>query len=216
MQNLIPGVYASSPAQLSFDQAIELHAFLLRREHGNLLIYSTASLAADAPTIEELGGVARHYLGHWHEAAYGHVQVAARFGAPLFCHESDRASASESRPVDGTFAERHRLNDDFEVIPIPGHTNGSTAFLWDTGQHRCLFTADTVYIRNGEWIAALLAGSSDRQAYIASLELLRELDFDVLLPWASRGGPFHAMTNKADARRRIDAIIDRLRHGDDH
>jgi hypothetical protein len=31
-----------------------------------------------------------------------------------------------------------------------------------------------------------------------------------------RGGPFHAMTDKADARRRIDAIIDRLRRGDDH
>ena len=103
------------------------------------------------------------------------------------------------------------------MIPIPGHTSGSTAFLWDTGQHRCLFSADTVYIRDGEWIAALLPGSSDRQAYLASLELMKELDFDVLLPWtAGRGGPWHAMTDKADARRRLDAIIDRLGRGDDH
>ena len=216
MQNLIPGVHVSSPALLSFDQSIELRAFLLRRESGNFLVYSTASLATDAPRVEELGGVARHYLGHEHEAAYGHAEVAAQFGAPLFCHESERATVSETCPVEGTFAERHRLDDDFEVIPIPGHTSGSTAFLWNTGQHRCLFSADTVYIRDGEWIAALL-GSSDRQAYIASLELVRELDFDVLLPWtASRGGPWDAMTDKADARRRIDAIIDRLRRGDDH
>jgi glyoxylase-like metal-dependent hydrolase (beta-lactamase superfamily II) len=103
------------------------------------------------------------------------------------------------------------------VIPIPGHTSGSTAFLWDSAQHRCLFSADTVYLRNGEWIAAVIAGQSDRQAYVASLELLKELDFDVLLPWtAGRGGPFHAMTDRTDARRRIDAIIDRLRRGDDH
>jgi hypothetical protein len=68
--------------------------------------------------------------------------------------------------------------------------------------------------------ACLVAGaaiSSDRQAYLASLELMRDLDFDVLLPWtAGRGGPWHAMTDKADAGRRIDAIIDRLRGGDDH
>jgi hypothetical protein len=31
MQNLIPGLHASSPAPLSFDQSIELRAFLLRR-----------------------------------------------------------------------------------------------------------------------------------------------------------------------------------------
>ena len=100
---------------------------------------------------------------------------------------------------------------------MPGHTNGSTAFLWDTGQHRCLFSADSVYIRDGEWVAALLPGSSDRDAYIASLELMQGLDFDVLLPWAAgRGGAWHAMTDRADARRRIDAIIDRLRRGDDH
>ncbi len=50
MQNLIPGVHVSSPAPLSFDQSIELRAFLLRRETGNLLIYSTASLATEVPT----------------------------------------------------------------------------------------------------------------------------------------------------------------------
>jgi hypothetical protein len=66
MQSVIPSLHASSPAPLSFDQSIEPRAFLLRRERGNLLVYSTASLATDAPTVEELGGVARHYLGHGH------------------------------------------------------------------------------------------------------------------------------------------------------
>jgi glyoxylase-like metal-dependent hydrolase (beta-lactamase superfamily II) len=149
-------------------------------------------------------------------ATVSRAEVAAQFGAPLFCHENERASVAQTCPVEGTFAERHRLDDDFEVIPIPGHTSGSTAFLWGTGQHRRLLSADTLYIRDGEWIAALL-GSSDREAYIASLELLRELDFDMLLRWTvGRGGPWHAMTDKADTRRRIDAIIDRLRRGDDH
>jgi hydroxyacylglutathione hydrolase len=133
MESLIPGVHASTAAPLSFDQSIELRAFLLRRASGNLLVYSTASLATDAPTVEELGGVARHYLGHGHEAAYGHAEVAVRFGAPLFCRENERPPVAETCAAEAAFAERHRLDDDFEVIPIPGHTSRSTAFLWDTG-----------------------------------------------------------------------------------
>jgi hypothetical protein len=54
-------------------------------------------------------------------------------------------------------------------------------------------------------------------SYIESLELIRELDFDLLVPWLATGGQaFHAVTDKADARRRIDAILERLRRGDDH
>ena len=214
MQNALSGVFATEPSPLSFAPAVGLRAFLLQREAGNLLIYSAASLADEAAAIEELGGLERHYLGHWHEAKFGHVEMAARFDAPLFCHESDRGPIAEVRPVEETFSERHRLGDDFEVIPIPGHTPGSTAFLWDSGRHRCLFTSDSLYVRDGEWVAALL-GSSDRETYIASLGLLRDVEFDVLLPWTSRGAS-HVMTGKADARRRIDLIIDRLRRGEDH
>ena len=61
----------------------------------------------------------------------------------------------------------------------------------------------------------LLEGSSDRDAYIESLEIIRGLDFDLLVPWAaSAGEPYHAVTSRADAQRRIDAIIERLRRGE--
>ena len=59
--------------------------------------------------------------------------------------------------------------------------------------------------------------SSDRPAYLESLELIKGLDFDLLVPWAATAGqPFHATTDRADAGRRIDAILERLRRGDDH
>jgi hypothetical protein len=39
----------------------------------------------------------------------------------------------------------------------------------------------------------------------------------VLVPWvATRDGPYYTLTGKTDARRRIDAIIDRVRRGGDH
>jgi glyoxylase-like metal-dependent hydrolase (beta-lactamase superfamily II) len=117
--------------------------------------------------------------------------------------------------VHETFADRHMLDEDFEVIPTPGHTRGATAFLWASGGRRFLFTSDTIYLRDGEWVATVL-GESDRASYIESLELLRDLDFDVLVPWAAtRGQPCYAATDKSDARRRIGAILDRVRRGED-
>jgi glyoxylase-like metal-dependent hydrolase (beta-lactamase superfamily II) len=130
-------------------------------------------------------------------------------------HERERRSVAESYHVRGTFSKRHTLDDDLEVIPTPGHTSGATAYLWDSGEHRLLFTGDTIYLDQGEWVAAVLP-SSDRSRYVESLELIRELDFDVLVPWAATGGnAFHAGTDSADARRRIDAILERIGRGED-
>jgi glyoxylase-like metal-dependent hydrolase (beta-lactamase superfamily II) len=217
METVIPDLYASAPEALSFARTTHVRAFLLRRSQGNLLIYSAPTVADDAPGIEQLGGISRHYLNHWHEAAFGGADgIAATFGAPLFCHEKDREPATEKTDVAGTFSARHMAGDDFEAIPIPGHTPGATAYLWDSGRHRCLFTGDSLYLRQGEWVAAVLE-SSDRDAYIGSLELIKGLDFDTLVPWAATAGqPFHAVTDKADTARRIDAVLERVRRGDDH
>ena len=216
MEAVIPGLYASAPQPLSFAPTTHVRAFLLQRAAGNLLIYSAATLPDEIPAIEELGGAARHYLNHWHEAAFGGGDQIGALGAPLFCHENERASVSKTAKVAGSFTSRHKAGDDFEVIPIPGHTAGATAYLWDNGRHRCLFTGDSVYLRDGEWVAAVLE-SSDRGAYIESLELIKELEFDVLVPWAATAGqPCHALTDKAAATRRIGAILERVRRGEDH
>jgi glyoxylase-like metal-dependent hydrolase (beta-lactamase superfamily II) len=216
MQTVIPGLHASAPQALSFARSLHVRAFLLQREQGNLLVYGTAMVADEARAIADLGGVARHYLNHWHEADLAGEAALGALGAPLFCHENDGTEVARTHALSGTFAARHMAGDDFEAIPIPGHTSGATAYLWDSGRRRCLFTGDTVYLRDGGWVAAVLE-SSDRAAYIQSLELIKELDFEVLVPWAaSVGQPFHAVTDRADAGRRIDAILERLRHGEDH
>lgn len=212
MDSAIEGLYASAPESLPFAPALDIRAFLLQRDHGNVLVYSVAGLESDATAIDDLGGISRHYLNHRHEAMFASDWVKA----PLFVHENERRSVAKRYHVRGTFSKGHVLDDDFEVIPAPGHTSGATAFLWESGKHRMLFTGDTIYLADDEWVAAVLE-SSDRDAYIESLELIRELDFDVLVPWAATGGrPYHAWTDKADAQRRIDAILERVRAGADH
>ena len=207
----IPRLHASSPQPLPFAPSLHIRAFLLERAQGNVLVYSTGELRSDVPAMDDLGGVSRWYLNHRHEAMF----ITDAVGAPLFVHENERRSVERAAHVRAAFSRRHTLDDDFEAIPTPGHTPGATAYLWDSGRHRFLFTGNTVFLRDAEWVAAVL-DSSDRAAYLESLELLRGLEFDVLVPWAaSAGQPYHAVTSHADARRRIEAMIDRIRRGED-
>jgi len=211
MESAIDGLYATLPEPLPFAPSLEIRAFLLQRDRGNVLVYSVTGLESQSGAIEELGGISRHYLNHRHEAMFASDWVSA----PLFVHESERESVARTYHLRGSFSRQHTLDDDFEVIPTPGHTRGATAFVWDSGEHRMLFTGDTIYLDEGEWVAAVLE-SSDRDAYVESLELIRGLEFDVLVPWAATSGtPYHTFTHRADARRRIDAILERVRAGGD-
>jgi glyoxylase-like metal-dependent hydrolase (beta-lactamase superfamily II) len=196
METVVPGLSASEPERLPFGDDLDIRSFVLERAAGNLLIYSTTNAARD---------VWRQYLGHWHEAGFAGDAVTA----PVFVHAADRAEVEKQLHVRAAFSRRHMLDDDVEVIPTPGHTPGATAYLWDSGEHRFLFTGDTIMLRDGDWRTAVL-GSSDRDAYRESLALIRELDFDVLVPWVASGPSYYAFTDRDDTRRRIDALIERL------
>jgi glyoxylase-like metal-dependent hydrolase (beta-lactamase superfamily II) len=180
-----------------------------------LLVYRSEALKQDVEALHDLGGISRQYLNHFHEASPACDWVAGTFDAPLHIHEEDAAAAAEVCNVDATFSERHKLDEDFEIIPIPGHTSGATAFLWDSGQHRVLFTGDTIYFGRDKWRAAVLDEVSDRERYIESLELIRSLDFDLIVPGiAAAGHPYYSFTDRAEAKREIDAILERLRRGE--
>jgi hypothetical protein len=215
MNTVISGLYAAEPEPLGFGPSLEIRAFLLQREGGNLLVYRSAALEQDVETVNSLGGISRQYLNHHHEASPACDWVANTFGAPLHVHEDDAAAAAEICNVDATFSERHKLDEDFEVIPIPGHTGGATAFLWDSGQHRVLFTGDTIFFGRSNWRAAVLDGVSDRDRYIESLELIRSLDFDLVVPGiAPAGRPYYSFTDRAEATQQIDEILERVRRGE--
>jgi glyoxylase-like metal-dependent hydrolase (beta-lactamase superfamily II) len=210
-EEVLPGLLASRPQELPFAPSLHIRAFLLRRPAGNVLVYSVDGLASSEEALAELGGVGRQYLNHAHEAMF----ASDRLTVPLHVHENDRESVAKGIDVAESFSGRHVLGRDFEAIPTPGHTPGATAYLWDSGEHRFLFTGDTIFLSKGEWVAAVLA-SSDRASYVESLRLVRELDFDVLVPWAATAGqPSFVRTDRADIERRLDAIIERVERGAD-
>jgi hypothetical protein len=69
METIIPRLYASAPEPLGFGPSLEIRAFLLQRERGNVLIYRAATLEQDVEAVVALGGVSRQYLNHHHEAS---------------------------------------------------------------------------------------------------------------------------------------------------
>ena len=94
METIIPKFHASAPEPLGFGPSLEIRAFLLQRERGNLLIYRSATLEQDVEAVGDLGGVSRQYLNHHHEASPACDWVARTFDAPLHVHEADAPAVS--------------------------------------------------------------------------------------------------------------------------
>lgn len=210
LETPIKGLRATPPAPLPFGQNVCARSFLLERPEGNLIVYNAPGLTTAASAIQAAGGATRLFINHGHEAMFGPQDVDVR----VLVNERDRDEAAQSLRIESTFTERERLDGDFEVIPAPGHTPGTTLYLWDNGTHRFLFTGDMLWTQNGEWEVVVLS-SSDRADYLKSLALIRDLDFDVLVPWvAIEHEPFVEVVSPPQVRERIDAIIARVKAGE--
>ena len=73
-------------------------------------------------------------------------------------------------------------------IPTPGHTPGATAFLWGRPtDSACCSPATRSTSATASGSPRSSRAPATATAYIESLELLRELEFDVLVPWAASG-----------------------------
>lgn len=211
LETPVPGLLAAPPSPLPYQAGVQVRSFVLRRPAGTVVVYNSPGLSAAAPQVRDLGRVTHLLVNHEHEAMHGPPDL----DAPVFVHELDRRGTARSLPVAGVFTGRASIGDDLEVIPTPGHTRGTTSYLWDSGEHRFLFTGDFLWIEDGAWRAVVLEPRL-RADYVRSLELVRELDFDVLVPWGSTGGTSTtALVDAGEKRDRVDAVIARVRAGQD-
>jgi glyoxylase-like metal-dependent hydrolase (beta-lactamase superfamily II) len=215
MEAVLPRLFATDPIALGFGSVdLQARSFVAQADDGNVLFYGAGPAEAEAEAVRELGGLGQQLLNHVHEASPAAARLRHAFGAPLHVHAGDAAAVGRIVEVDATFEGRHHVTADIEAIPIPGHTPGATAFLWTADGRRILFTGDSVTVLDGRWVAALLPGISDRDAYVASLEALAGEEFDVLAPGAGDpGAPATFPTNPAHAQGQLLAIAARLRDG---
>ena len=134
---VIPGLYPSPPESLPFGAASD--PLVPARARGR-----------QRPRLQHHERDRRHLAPVPRPLARGGF-VPAALNAPVFVHARTARTTEKEVAVRASFSRRHMIDDDFEVIPIPGHTPGATAYLWDSGDHRMLFTGDTIVLRDGEW-----------------------------------------------------------------
>jgi glyoxylase-like metal-dependent hydrolase (beta-lactamase superfamily II) len=114
------------------------HSFLIRRAQGNAMVDSPRFASQVVPALEGMGGLQMILLTHRDDVADAHL-YAERFGARVFIHEADRSAAPYATDlITGRAASD--IAPDLRVIPMPGHTRGSVAYLHGAA----LFTGDSL------------------------------------------------------------------------
>lgn len=167
--------------------------FLLQRPDGNVFVYSCSLIEDFYDHIDELGGVSRILLNHMDEATPHVTTLAEHYGVPVHCHtaEVEACTAKGVRHIE-PLAGDHEFADDLHAIHAPGHTAGTTAYLWHNPADdlRYLFTGDTFSNFTIDRFPAVLAfhpydGEVDDMR--ATLARLRRTDSDVLVPGLANG-----------------------------
>lgn len=186
MKQLYPDLWQTT-AEHPFP-GLTTHAYLYLRPGGNVLFYGSG-LPEDHQRIRGLGGITRQYLSHRDEAGPPLVRIREMFDSMLCCHRLEQAAVSKACPVDLTFESASTHLGNIDVMPTPGHTDGSTSFLVTSPLgRRYLFTGDTVFPSNGSWETFVMpdAGGS-KTDLVNSLKLLGRLEPDVVISSASVG-----------------------------
>lgn len=201
MRQIYPDLWQTSQEHplAGFPQAT-CNAFLLVREVGNVLFYSTGREAigkvddrADLDRMEELGGVGHILLAHWHEAAPSVRAIRERFGASLIAHARDAPMIERNGGAapDVGFWDRQTLLDGIEAIPTPGHTVGSACYLHRSPHGQTyLFTGDTIWPARGSWTSVTFEDDAKQSAHRASLDVLAVLEPTVILSAVAPGETF--------------------------
>jgi glyoxylase-like metal-dependent hydrolase (beta-lactamase superfamily II) len=120
------------------------HSFFIERPSnqrgaGNAMIDAPRWTDHVVEAIAQRGGLALVLLTHRDDVADAE-RYAKHFGARVFIHEDDRGAAPYATDLIRGHAPT-ALGDDLLAIPVPGHTKGSVAFLFE---ERCLFTGDSL------------------------------------------------------------------------
>lgn len=163
-------------------------SYFLRSPDGNVLIDSPRFAGPLVDRLEELGGVDRILLTHRDDVA-DWARFADRFGAEAWIHADDADAAPGARTWAGT--DPVPVQPGLTTIPVPGHTQGHTVFLWQGA--------------DGEgpgvlWTGDHLAWSDRREGLVAfrrtnwyswpetirSMERLRRHRFEWVLPGHGR------------------------------
>lgn len=122
------------------EKSFGANSYFIQHPDGNWLVDSPRYVKHLTDAFESMGGLRYIFLTHEDDVADA-ARYAARFGATRIIHRADAGAMPDAEwIVDGL--ETVGLAPEFELIPVPGHTAGSSALLYD---RRFLFTGDHLW-----------------------------------------------------------------------
>jgi glyoxylase-like metal-dependent hydrolase (beta-lactamase superfamily II)/ferredoxin len=159
------------------EKSFGANSFLVQHPDSNWLIDSPRYIKHLVEAFERLGGIAYIFLTHEDDVADA-AKYAKHFGAKRIIHRADAEAMPDAEwIVDGS--DTIQLPPQFQLIPVPGHTAGSCALLYD---ERFLFTGDHLW-----WDSETRSlGAPKRlvwrsQALVNSIQKLLEYRFEWIL-----------------------------------
>lgn len=131
-EHVFPQLLAENTYRLGYNDnsTAGAHPFFIRSKAGlNFLIDGPRYVPKLVEFMEQQGGLDHVLLTHRDDVGAS-AKYAEHFGAPLWIHENDREASPEATNI----LSGYEISEPIEgvtVIPIPGHTIGSVAFLID-------------------------------------------------------------------------------------
>jgi len=116
------------------------NSYFVRHSAGNWLIDSPRYIRRLVDAFEAQGGIRYIFLTHQDDVADSPL-YAKHFGATRIIHHADAAAAPDAEwMVEGD--KPVAASERFRIIPVPGHTKGSMALLYD---EQFLFSGDHLW-----------------------------------------------------------------------
>ncbi len=117
-------------------------SYLIVRPEGNYLIDSPRFGAHLVSEFEKLGGIHSMFLTHQDDVA-DHALFAEHFKCQRVIHEADvNGDTQDVEHILKTSELPQDWDHDLKIIPVPGHTRGHIAFLY---QNKFLFSGDHIF-----------------------------------------------------------------------
>jgi glyoxylase-like metal-dependent hydrolase (beta-lactamase superfamily II)/ferredoxin len=196
------GVYYCGYAS---EKSFGASSYFVAGERGNVLVDSPRSAGPLIRNLEKLGGVERMLLTHSDDVA-DHTRFREHFQCERVIHGLEAHGGLRAVELQLEGDEPIELGPEWLAIPVPGHTRGSTAFLY---RETFLFTGDHL------WWSPTIGGLNASQAYcwwnwerqVESLRRLLDYRFEWILPGHGRR---HRAESPKAMRDEIESLLARL------
>ena len=208
MKQLFPDLW-QTPVEMRFGTLIS-HAYVLELDDRSELFYVAENAKIHA-AINALGQVDHLYLSHNHEITEGLAESKAALGTRLVGHREMQKYFPDGLSLDQTIETENRasLAAGLTAIYTPGHTDNNICYRYASPHGETyLFVGDTLYPQNGAWKALFMKNhGGDRETLIKTLENLKNVQADVIIPSVAVGQDLIAEMSKTEWHVALDAAI---------